>query len=209
MPFIDATACVGQLTEEHVSKYIDSCTSCSVGPLLCARAVAPIMIKQRAGIVAVTGSVFAEYTAPFNGAYASSKAAVTSLFDALRLELAPFGVSVCIIEPGFFSSKLRNESFDANKYLDGQSVYSSFSQTMSDLVDYQDTLRYVVSADEVAKVVVKKICSKRGPPPRILVGTYSWVFKFAALLYKYVAPRLMHTAFVFWFGLRMRNQRHV
>ena len=63
--------------------------SFSLGALLCARAVAPIMIRQRSGITALTGSIFADYTAPFNGAYASSKAAVTSLFDALRLELAP------------------------------------------------------------------------------------------------------------------------
>lgn len=193
-------------TTAYLSVTLVSLLACSLGALLCARAVAPIMIRQRSGILAVTGSVFAEYTAPFNGAYASSKAAVTSLFDALRLELAPFNVSVCIAEPGFFSSKLRNDSFDASKYQVGQSVYSNFAETMSNLVNYQDTLRHVVSSEEVAQVIVKKLCRKGGPPPRILVGTYSWVFKFIAFLYKYVAPGVMHKLLVSFFGLKPKRK---
>lgn len=159
------------------------------------------MIRQRAGIVAVTGSVFAEYTAPFNGAYASSKAAVASLFDALRLELSPFSISVCIVEPGFFSSKLRNDSFDASRYLEGSSDYSQASETMSGLVSYQDTLRHVASAQDVAQVIVRKICRRQGPPPRILVGTYSRVFKFVGFMYKYAMPGLIHRLLLAYFGL--------
>ena len=154
----------------------------------------------------VTGSVFAEYTAPFNGAYASSKAAVTSLFDALRLELAPFCISVCIVEPGFFSSKLRNDCFDATQYSEGKSSYHQASKMMSDLANYQDTLRHVASAEEVAQVVVRKTCRRQGPPPRILVGTYSWVFKLIAFLYKYAIPGLMHRLLVCHFGLNKKWQ---
>lgn len=180
---------------------IDSFESCSLGALLCARAVAPIMIRQRSGVMAVTGSVFADYTAPFNGAYASSKAAVTSIFDALRLELAPFSISVCIVEPGFFSSKLRHNCFDPNRYLEGESLYSQASQSMNALIKYQDTLRHVASAEEVAVTVVKKICRKRGPPQRILVGTRAWVFKLVGFLYKFAIPEVMHKLLVVYFGL--------
>lgn len=154
--------------------------------------------------MAVTGSVFAEYTAPFNGAYASSKAAVTSMFDALRLELAPFSISVCVVEPGFFTSKLRNDSFDASRYRKGHSLYSEASQSMSDLVNFQDTLKRIATADEVAQTIVRKICRRRGPPPRVLVGTYSWVFKFGAFLYKYAVPGIMHQLLVIYFGLNKK-----
>jgi len=37
---------------------------------------------------------------PFTGAYAASKFALEALTDALRLELAPWGISVSIVEPG-------------------------------------------------------------------------------------------------------------
>ncbi len=184
-----------------ITEYLDPCR---LGALLCARAVAPIMIRQRSGIMAVIGSIFADYTAPFNGAYASSKAAVTSTFDALRLELAPFSIAVCVVEPGFFSSKLRNNCFDASRYLEGESLYSQASQTMSDMVQYQDSLRHVASAEEVAQVVVKKICRKRGPPPRFLVGTQAWLFKLIGFLYKFVVPGLMHKLLIFHFGLNRK-----
>lgn len=176
----------------------------SLGALLCARAVAPIMIRQRSGILALTGSVFADYTAPFNGAYASSKAAVTSIFDALRLELAPFSISVCIVEPGFFSSKLRGSAFDASRYLEGKSLYSQASQSMDTLVNYQDTLRRIATAEEVAETVVSKICRRSGPPQRILVGTRAWAFKLIGFLYKFAMPGIMHKLLVVYFGLNKK-----
>lgn len=152
----------------------------------------------------VIGSVFADYTAPFNGAYASSKVAVTSIFDALRLELAPFSISVCVVEPGFFTSKLRNTCFVASKYQQGNSLYSQASQTMADLVNYQDTIRRVATAEEVAQVVVKKICRKRGPPQRILVGTYAWIFKLVGFLYKFAFPGMMHKLLLMYFRLNKK-----
>ncbi|KAL0020081.1 hypothetical protein WJX79_007844 [Trebouxia sp. C0005] len=124
---------VAPLIEEDLSEIQAVWNVNTLGALLCARAVAPIMIRQRSGIMALTGSIFADYTAPFNGAYASSKAAVTSLFDALRLELAPYNISVCVMEPGFFTSKLRNSCFDPSRYLEGESLYSQASMTMSDM----------------------------------------------------------------------------
>lgn len=154
--------------------------------------------------MAVTGSVFADFTAPFNGAYASSKAAVTSIFDALRLELAPFSISVCTVEPGFFSSKLRGNCFDGSRYLEGKSLYSHASQSMHALVAYQDTLTHVASAEEVAQTVVMKICRKRGPPQRILVGTRAWLFKLNGFLYKFAIPEVMHKLLVLYFGLNTK-----
>lgn len=162
------------------------------------------MISQSSGIMVLTGSVFADYTAPFNGAYASSKAAVTSIFDALRLELAPYSISVCTVEPGFFSSNLRGRSFDPSRYLEGESLYSQAPQSMNALVKYQDTLRHVATAEEVAKIVVSKICRKRGPPQRILVGTRAWAFKLIGFLYKFAIPGVMHRLLVVYFGLNKK-----
>ena len=162
------------------------------------------MIRQRSGTIAVIGSIFADYSAPFNGAYASSKAAVTSIFDALRLELAPFSLSVCVVEPGFFTSKLRNNCFDASRYGQGESLYSQASQTMADLVSYQDKLGRVATAEEVAQTVVQKICRKQGPPPRILVGTYARVFKLIGFMYKFALPGVMHKLLVMYFGLNKK-----
>lgn len=178
--------------------------SFSLGALPCARAAAPIMIRQRSGIMALSGSIFADYTAPFNRAYASSKAAVTTLFDALRLELTKYNIFLCVVEPGFFTGKLRNSCFDPSRYLEGISLYSQASLTMSDMVTYQDKLGHVASAEDVAEVIVKKLCRKRGPPLRFSVGTLAWLFKLLGFLYKFLMPRVMHTVLLVYFGLNKK-----
>ena len=50
--------------------------------------------------VANVGSIVGLFTTPFAAAYCSSKAALHSLTDALRMELAPFGIDVVAIQPG-------------------------------------------------------------------------------------------------------------
>jgi len=64
-----------------------------------ARAEAGAGGDARARIVNVS-SVGGRQTFPLMGAYNSTKYAVESLSDALRRELAPFGVAVSIVEPG-------------------------------------------------------------------------------------------------------------
>jgi NAD(P)-dependent dehydrogenase (short-subunit alcohol dehydrogenase family) len=56
--------------------------------------------KNGSAVVANVGSIVGLFTTPFAAAYCSSKAAVHSLTDALRMELAPFGIHVVSIQPG-------------------------------------------------------------------------------------------------------------
>lgn len=64
------------------------------------RAFLPEMRERGQGRIINIGSIGGRVTFPLMGAYNSTKYAVESLSDALRLELAPFGVSVSIVEPG-------------------------------------------------------------------------------------------------------------
>ena len=50
--------------------------------------------------VANVGSIVGLFTTPYASAYCSSKAALHSITDALRMELVPFGVQVVCIQPG-------------------------------------------------------------------------------------------------------------
>ncbi len=65
-----------------------------------AQAVAPALIARRAGLVVMVGSVGSHLSSPFAGAYNASKAALLTLSDTLRLELAPFGVGVTFVMAG-------------------------------------------------------------------------------------------------------------
>lgn len=58
------------------------------------------LIRQARGRIVNMGSVGGHITIPFGGALCASKSAFGSLNDALRLELRPFGIHVCLVEPG-------------------------------------------------------------------------------------------------------------
>ena len=67
------------------------------------RALFPAL-RARRGLVVNIGSVSGVLVTPFAGAYCASKAAVHALNEALRLELAPFGIEVMEVQPGAIAS---------------------------------------------------------------------------------------------------------
>jgi NAD(P)-dependent dehydrogenase (short-subunit alcohol dehydrogenase family) len=70
-----------------------------VGQVAVTQAFLPLIRAARGRIVNM-GSIAGRLATPFSGAYGASKFALEALTDALRLELAPWGISVSIIEPG-------------------------------------------------------------------------------------------------------------
>jgi NAD(P)-dependent dehydrogenase (short-subunit alcohol dehydrogenase family) len=70
-----------------------------VGQLRVTQAVLPALRRSRGRIVLV-GSIAGRSALPFLGAYAASKFALEAIADSLRVELAPWGMHVSIVEPG-------------------------------------------------------------------------------------------------------------
>jgi len=83
------------------------------------RAFVPQMRERGAGRVINVSSMGGRMTFPFMGAYNSTKYAVESLSDALRMELAPFGVSVSLIEPGAIKSDFAERAMGTTRPLTG------------------------------------------------------------------------------------------
>ena len=70
-----------------------------IGPLAVTKAFLPQLRAARGRLINVT-SICGKFASPFGGAYAASKFALEAASDALRVELAPFGIRVIVIEPG-------------------------------------------------------------------------------------------------------------
>lgn len=68
------------------------------------RAVLPQMRAAGRGRIVNIGSITGRIVPPFQGVYGSTKHAVEGLSDALRRELAPHGVKVSVIRPGFINT---------------------------------------------------------------------------------------------------------
>lgn len=72
-----------------------------LGPIALTKAVLPLMLEQGSGHIAVTSSVAGKVGAPYRTGYCAAKHAVMGFFDSLRAEVAPRGIGVTTIVPGF------------------------------------------------------------------------------------------------------------
>lgn len=64
------------------------------------QACLPGMRNLRKGTIVNLSSIVGKFTFPGSGVYAATKYAVEGITDALRMELAPFGIRVVAIRPG-------------------------------------------------------------------------------------------------------------
>ncbi len=106
---------VGPLVELETSELRRQFETNVIGLAALTRAVTPHMIGRKSGKIVNISSVSGVLPTPFAGAYGSTKAAVTALSDSLRMELAPFGITVVTVQPGGIKSNL---SGNADKGLD-------------------------------------------------------------------------------------------
>lgn len=79
------------------------------GLMALTQSLLPVLIQSKAKIFNFS-SVFGFFGFPLTSIYCSSKFAVEGLTESISYELKPFGVQVCLIEPGGFKTKFTNSS---------------------------------------------------------------------------------------------------
>ncbi len=84
-----------------------------LGSAYCTYYALPYLKQSRGQIVGVS-SLAGKNGIPTRSGYAASKHAMAGFFDSLRIELAPCGVSVTMIYPGFVTTEIRKRAFAAN-----------------------------------------------------------------------------------------------
>lgn len=95
------------------------------GLMAVTRAFVGQMRERGSGRILNVSSVGGRVTFPFMGAYNSTKYAIESLSDALRNELAAFGVRVVLIEPGVIRSEFGDRAMnELSRYRDASSPYA-------------------------------------------------------------------------------------
>lgn len=88
--------------------------------------VLPGMRARRDGVIINVSSIFGRFSPPGGGYPAATKHAITAMSDALRLEVAPFGIRVVLIEPSGTRTKLAENAFFGNDQDDGP--YAKFNE---------------------------------------------------------------------------------
>jgi len=86
-----------QMSAEDFQAVVDTCF---YGVVYTTRAAILVMRKQRSGHLFQVSSVGGRIAIAGNTPYHAAKWAVGGFSDALAMEVAPFGIKVCTLEPG-------------------------------------------------------------------------------------------------------------
>jgi NAD(P)-dependent dehydrogenase (short-subunit alcohol dehydrogenase family) len=143
------------------------------------------MLRESAGRIVNVSSIGGKLSAPFVGAYASSKFALEAASDALRLELRPFGVSVALVEPGAVKTPIWQRSSAASRSLfdglarEARESYQSTIDNMARLAEQME--KRGIPPERVAQAIERALFAPR-PRARYLVGADARVRLFVARL---------------------------
>jgi short-subunit dehydrogenase len=118
--------------------------------------VIPIMRQQKRGRIVNISSVAGKIARPLSSVYDATKHALEAISDGMRGELAPFGIKVVIIEPGFILTEflgVANEG--ARDFTDKENPYKRFFEGFGD--GYKRMRKMAGKPDDIANLVVKAL----------------------------------------------------
>ena len=131
--------------------------------------VLPHMRAQRSGTIINISSIGGRFTTLLGGWYHASKHAVEALSDALRMETAPFGIDVVVIEPGLIRTEWSGIAANHLEETAEGSAYASQIKAVANSMRSESTNKRQ-SPPSVIADTVKKIVTARKPRTRYVVG---------------------------------------
>jgi NAD(P)-dependent dehydrogenase (short-subunit alcohol dehydrogenase family) len=130
--------------------------------------VLPVMRKQRSGhVITISSTAGLASGVEFTSAYAASKFGLEGWMEALRAEVARFGIHTTIVNPGFFRTELLSEQ--STNYAE-PSVPDYDERRTALLAAWKTT--HGKQAGDPAKLAqaLLTIASQEPPPRRFLAG---------------------------------------
>ena len=163
------------------------------GVLAMTRTVLPAMRERGSGLIVNISSLVGRTTFAGMGVYGATKYAVEAISDALRQEVARFGVKVVIIEPGFVSTSL-GEAADAQVGTDAE-VPAAYAEMIASGDRYLAAqIAKGIAPGQVAAAIVAA-AEQPHPRPRYAVpGSARLLIALLTTLPDRIADRAKHLA---------------
>jgi NAD(P)-dependent dehydrogenase (short-subunit alcohol dehydrogenase family) len=131
------------------------------------RAVLPVMRNQRSGhIISISSSAGLAAGFDFVSAYAASKFGLEGWMESLQAEVAPFGITTTIVNPGFFRTELLTEqstNFAKPSIVD-------YDERRGPLVEYWKSQHGQQSGDPAKLARALMTIAAQNPPPRRFIA---------------------------------------
>ena len=131
----------------------------------------PAMRAQRRGRVVLVSSMGGRLTFPGGSAYHASKYALEAIGDVLRFEVAKFGVSVSLVEPGLVATEYGRAALDGLSGSDDEGAYATFTAGVRAALEssFAGGVEGTSSAAEVAEAIFAA-ATDHVPRSRYVVG---------------------------------------
>ena len=138
-----------------------------IGPMNVTRAVLPVMRKQRSGHIFSISSAAGLVGFEFCSAYAASKFGLEGWMESLQAEIAPFGISTTIVNPGFIRTDLISEK----SMTPAELSIEDYAERRAQQMQWYEANNGKQPGDpaRVAQALIK-IASEKLPPRRFIAG---------------------------------------
>jgi NAD(P)-dependent dehydrogenase (short-subunit alcohol dehydrogenase family) len=156
-----------ELTPEQMERQL---VTSLIGPMNVTRAVLPVMRKQRSGQLIAISSSAGLSGFEFGTAYAASKFGLEGFMESLAAEVAPFGITTTIVNPGFFRTELLTEQSMTFAELS----IDDYSERRSKQLEFWTSQNGKQGGDpaKLARVLVTLVDQQK-PPMRFIAGADS------------------------------------
>ena len=137
----------------------------------------PTMRAQGEGRIVNVSSMAGRFSSPFLGWYHASKYAVEALSDALRVEVAPFGIKVSVVEPGFIKTDWGSIAAKSLRDVSGAGDYKEAADKVASFYEevYSPKSRGSSGVQAVFRAILKAATDKH-PKSRYVVGKRARLF---------------------------------
>ncbi len=140
-----------------------------IGPAHLTQLLLPGMRRRGYGRVVMVGSMLASFPLAYRSSYVATKAAIKGLATAARLEMAPFGVWLCTVEPGSVRTGI---SARRTRYIADGSPHDRSFRGMLKVLDRNE--KEGIAAVRVARTILRAIEADE-PEPLYAVGSNAGV----------------------------------
>jgi len=138
------------------------------GVLNVTRAVLPHLRRQRSGHIINISSVGGYQSFIGWGVYCSTKFAVEGISEALHQELAPLGIRVTVVEPGFF----RTDFLDEQSLIKTALEQSDYDETVGKMRQFAEGANHAQPGDPLKFAeAMLALVNAPNPPQRLAMGS--------------------------------------
>jgi short-subunit dehydrogenase len=122
------------------------------------RAVLAHMRKQQSGLIINIASIAGHIGLPYRAYYSATKASVQRITEALRIEVEPFGIDACVVDPGDFNTNISGNRVVAQAVRKG-SPYASETLRIEAMINSE--INKSLNADMVGDLMLQIVQSKQ------------------------------------------------